>query len=126
MSQLVRQESAGSRVPITAGGSGLSNDDKLLLPAAGTRKKFYLVHGDIAANGTGVAIVGPDVIVELPKDTTTGVFAIGAEVFWDAGDGECDVAAAGNYSIGEAVEAVIAADTTVKVRLHGMLMDVET
>ena len=62
---------------------------------------------------------------------TTGVFdvkkasvaiTVGAKIFWDDSARVLTTAAAGNVYVGAAVQAAVAADATVRVRLSGVVI----
>lgn len=75
---------------------------------------------DIANGATGSVAI--EEVFELPK--ATGVaFAIGAAVYYDTGDTNCNATAEDNYYAGLAFEAAASAATTVKVKLgaYGLL-----
>jgi len=73
-----------------------------------------------AASGANVAIAGEGVVV-VPKSTAAGeVFAIGANVHWDATNAVATVSATSNLRLGVARLAVAAnTTTTVEVILPG-------
>lgn len=95
-------------------------------PAADVTAGDVIVQGDlvgvakkdIKANVLGAVAV--DGVFDFPKATGGGTaIAAGANVYWDAGDGEAkeDAEAGANKLIGKTVLAATDADETVRVRL---------
>jgi len=74
------------------------------------------VHDADATEKFSFAVEG---VYTLPKEATTAAFTEGERVFWDDTAKEMDESAAGRYHAGVAVEAAIATDATVKVKLLG-------
>lgn len=75
-----------------------------------------IAHGD-AAEGERVDVRCRGVF-ELPK-VAANAFALGAAVYWSAGDGLATSTASGNTRIGTAVEAAASGSASAKVRLSG-------
>ena len=91
------------------------------------------------ASGGG-ALIGPGLFGIASNDTAAGtanIFRIagvfdvkkagvaitaGAKIFWDDGAHVLTTVAAGNSYIGAAVQAAVAADATVRVRLSGVVI----
>lgn len=99
--------------------------DTLTIPApAAVLSGAPVIVGDIVGIAQGNAASGAPVDVamrgvwELPK-VAANSFALGARVYWNAGNGLATSTASGNTLLGVAVEAAAADTGTVKMRLGG-------
>lgn len=98
----------GNSIDFTAGADLVSGQGLLI------GSLFGVVTGAVANGEKGALLI--EGVVELPKNTATA-FAVGAPVEWDDTAKELVAAAAGDIDVGYAVEAKLAADTTLKIKL---------
>jgi predicted RecA/RadA family phage recombinase len=76
-----------------------------------------------AASGEAVAIAGSGVVKVLKSTAASEVFAIGANVHWDATNARATISATSNARLGVARDAVAAnTETTVNVILPGTVL----
>lgn len=99
--------------------------DTITIPApAAVAGGFPVVAGDIVGIAQGDAAISAPVDVkcsgvwELPKVAANN-FALGAAVYWDAGDELATTTATDNTKLGVAVEAAPGDAASVRVRLSG-------
>lgn len=70
--------------------------------------------------GNPVAFLYKSAKIELPKDTTSGVtFAIGDKVYFDSSASKVTNETSGTTLVGIALEAAVAADTSVLCSFNG-------
>lgn len=99
--------------------------DTLTIPApAAILSGAVVIAGDIIGIAHGDAAEGAPLdvkcsgVFELPK-VAANTFALGAAVYWSAGDALATSTASGNTRIGTAVEAAASGSASAKVRLSG-------
>jgi len=107
---------SGDRIVWTAGSTAITAGSVVVV-RSGATGMIGVALTDIAATGTGVVQIEGE--VELTKNTTTstGVFTVGAIVYYDVADANVSTQASANIKVGIATEAAAAATTTVKVKL---------
>ncbi len=114
MSLLYKGE--GKRISITAGTAGRTSGDVVVVRSGATGMIGVSVTTVAASTAGEVEIEG---VFKLTKDTTTtlGALTVGGIAYWDVAAGNVNSQASANIKIGIVMETVVAADTTVNVKL---------
>jgi len=94
-------------------------------PAGGVKRGEFVILGKLGGVAVHAADEGEEVEIELegsfdfPK--ASGVFSLGAPVYWDAGAKKATATAQGNPRIGVAIGAASSDAEEVRVRLDGYI-----
>lgn len=106
----------GDRIQWTAGSTAIAAGDVVVV-RTGATGMIGVALTDIAATETGTVVIEGE--VELTKNTTSGsgVFAVGAILYWDVADGNLSTQASANIKAGICTRASAAAATTGFVKL---------